>query len=418
MKSFFIQTFGCRVNQAEAFVWSEDLQRHGLEPVRDAFQSDLVIVNSCTLTSRADRDLRNFLRKVERKNPYARVVVTGCYVEKYPQEARKFPPAWLSLSNKEKGFLIERVSPFLPADRSLPVRPFRSRALVKIQDGCDYRCTFCVIPSVRGKSRSVPTAEVINRARAFVKQGYREIILTGINICSYGLDPGAELSFSGLMNEIDNITGLSRFRLSSLDPRFMDEPFLESLAACFKVCPHFHLSLQHGSDRIIKRMGRDISVKDYSRILSSLVKVFPEAALGADIIVGFPGETDEDSNKMYSFLERSPLTYFHVFSYSPRAGTPAASWPQVRDGEKKERSRRFRDLSRRKTMAFRRRFIGKERPAVVVKKSLDRVDVLTDNYLKTSLPAGEVEERSQIRIRITCADEKGLRGNWDSSAGY
>lgn len=417
MSSFFIQTFGCRVNQAEAFVWSEALQKKGLEQGTNPFLSDLVIVNSCTLTAGADRDVRRFLRGVARKNPEARVVVTGCFVEKNPREMKKYPSAWICLSNREKELLPERINPLFPSLEALPVKPFRSRALVKIQDGCDFRCAFCVIPGVRGKSRSIPADRVLNRIRDCIEHGYREIVLTGINLASYGSNPEAGMTFGGLLTEIEKLPGLGRFRLSSLDPRFMDRDFLENLAGCSKVCPHFHLSLQHGADPVIRRMGRNISVRRYREILTFLEDVFPEAALGADIITGFPGETSRDFEKAYAFLEGSPLTYFHVFPYSQRPGTPAADWPQVKNRDKKTRARMLRELSLQKTRAFRRRFVGRERPAVVVRKTPDRIDVLTDNYIQTFLPPGPASERSDVFVRMTGEEEKGTRGEWVPSAG-
>ena len=410
MTSFSIQTFGCRVNQAEAFSWSNIFQNFGLKYEKDYFRSDIVVVNSCTLTSRADRDARSFIRKVSSLNPAARLIVTGCYVERAPEDLQKMPQVWCLFPNKGKEDLVDKVISLSGEKRDSPVLPFRSRALVKIQDGCDFKCTFCIIPSVRGRSVSYEKREILAQIKEFIKQGFKEVVLTGIHLCSYGSSLKPKSSLLLLLKEIEKIKGLSRVRLSSLDPRFLEPHLLEHITTSEKICPHFHLSLQSGSDVILERMGRKIKIKDYEKILVHLRKKSPHASLGADIIVGFPGETEDDFMKTYRFLNKSPLTYFHVFSYSPRPGTAAATWKQINGKVKKERAGLLRDLSERKNVRFRQLFIGKECDAIVIKKEKARDEILTSNYLKVRVTSSPYCEREEARVKILKVDRGETTG--------
>jgi len=410
MTSFSIKTFGCRVNQAEAFLWTDVFQRHGLKYEKDFFRSDIVVVNSCTLTSRADRDARSFIRKVAISNPRARLIVTGCYAERAPEDLQEMPQVWCLISNAEKEGLAAKVLSFAAKKKESPVLPFRSRALVKIQDGCNFLCTFCIIPSVRGRSVSFEKRKVLSQIKEFISQGFREIVLTGIHLCSYGFDLKPRSSLLLLLQEIERIEGLAGLRLSSLDPRFLKPTLLEFITKSAKICPHFHLSLQSGSDGILERMGRKIKIEDYKSILNRLREKSPKASLGADIIVGFPGETDDDFKQTYQFLEQSPLTYFHVFSYSPRPGTVAASWKQIDGRVKKERAGLLRDLSLRKNTSFRRLFVGSECDGIVVKKEKDGGQVLTSNYFKVLVPPSPYGEGEEVRVKITKVDRGDTTG--------
>jgi len=404
MTSFSIQTFGCRTNQAEAFLWADEFQKQGLKYEKDFSQCDLVVVNSCTLTSRADSDTRSFIRRVSRLNPKARLIVTGCYAERAPEELRDMPQVLCLLSNTEKKDLDKKVLAFASSGKERQISPFRSRASVKIQDGCNFRCTFCIIPSVRGRSVSFEKREILALIKEFISQGFKEIVLTGIHLCSYGLDLNTKSSLLELLQEIESLNGLGRLRLSSLDPRFLSPSLIEHITTSEKVCPHFHLSLQSGSDDVLQRMGRKIKIEDYKKILSCLREKSPQASLGTDIIVGFPSETEDDFNQTYSFLEKSPLTYFHVFSYSPRPGTVAASWQQVNGKVRKERARLLRDLSGRKNTDFRRLFLEKECEAIVIKKKEAGAEVLTSNYFKVLVPSCPHDERNEVRVKITKVD--------------
>jgi threonylcarbamoyladenosine tRNA methylthiotransferase MtaB len=410
MTSFSIQSFGCRVNQAEAFSWANTLQSHGLVYRPDSSRSDVVVVNTCTLTSRADRDVRQFMNKLARINPEARVVLTGCYSERFFNELKKNPRVWQVFRNEEKENLPHRILAELSSRTESRIKPFRSRALVKIQDGCDFRCSFCVIPEVRGKSVSMDEEKILEQVRDYTKQGYREIVLTGIHLCSYGSDREEEYSLIDLLQHMEKIPGIGRIRLSSLDPRFLDRELRHRITQSPIVCPHFHLSLQHGSDDILRRMGRRIKVDEYKHVLADLHQKSPDAALGADLIVGFPGEKKSDFARMFDFVERSPLTYFHVFSYSQRPGTPAARWKQVEEREKKERADRLRELSRRKNNKFRNGLVGRVWDGVVIKHKEETAQVLTSNYVPVHVPSCLAQEREIVRVKITQTEYSDTRG--------
>lgn len=410
MTSFSIQSFGCRVNQAEAFVWADELQKKGYRYEKDHTKSDVILVNTCTVTSKADSDVRGFLRRINRINPSARLVLTGCYVERSSEEFVSNPQIWRIIPNSEKGNLSQILTPLAQPEEGIFLQPFRSRALVKIQDGCDLRCTFCVVPSVRGHSISLDSDTIITQVKQYLHQGFEEIVLTGVHLCLYGKDVDQSLSLVDLLQDLETIEGLGRIRLSSLDPRFLSEDMLEFFTTSQKICPHFHLSLQSGCDRILCRMGRKISVTDYQRVLNFFRHRVPHAALGADILVGFPEESASDFEKTQKFLEDSPLTYFHVFTYSPRPGTQASTLPQVRHREKAWRAKLLRSLSRHKNFEFRQRFLEKENEAVVVKKTGEGARVLTANFIHVRVPFCPKNEKERVKVKITHVSENHTDG--------
>lgn len=401
MTSFSVQNFGCRVNQAEAFSWVYGLQSRGLVYEPDVWTSDIVVVNTCTLTARSDRDVRSFLNRVARDNPGARLILTGCYTERHTDDLRTNPQIWQVVRNGEKEDLPDRILGRLGPQKGKRFRHFRSRALVKVQDGCDFRCSFCIIPQVRGRSVSLAPDKIVQKVRDCTKQGFEEIVLTGIHLCSYGRDLKPMKSFIVLLRDIEQIEGLGRIRLSSLDPRFLDRDLCDFIASSPKICPHFHLSLQHCSESVLRRMGRIIDVEDYGQILRYLRDKSPHASLGTDLIVGFPEEREEDFERMLRFLQKAPLTYFHVFSYSPRPGTPAARWKPVEEKVKKERAARLRKLSQEKNLDFRRRLAGKELEGIVVKHEKEHTHVLTSNYIQVHAPLCASELRRNVRVKIT-----------------
>jgi threonylcarbamoyladenosine tRNA methylthiotransferase MtaB len=306
--------------------------------------------------------------------------------------------------------MTEQIIPEAAADIKVPILPYRSRPLLKIQDGCNLSCSFCIIPRVRGKSRSMPLKDILGRMKILADEDCREVVLTGIHICSYGQDLSPKTSFLDLLERLEGMDDLMKVRLSSLDPRLLSAPLLSHLVSSEKICPHFHLSLQHGSDRILSMMGRKSHVGEYKEILTYLHCHLPQASLGADIIVGFPGESEEDFLRMRDFLARSPLTYFHVFSYSPRPGTPASFRPQVEEKKKKERAALLRMLSRQKNLRFRRQFLERELDAVAVRNKKDSAEVLTSNYIKVSLPCGTLREGQAVRIRLVRTNDRETIG--------
>ncbi len=410
MTSFSIQSFGCRVNQDEAFMWVDEFQKHGLRYEKDFIKSDLILVNTCTLTSRADRDVRSFLNKTSRLNPTARLIVTGCFAERAADELKEFPQVWQVFSNQKKEELPAKIISLIGPAAEDSQTSYRSRALVKIQDGCSLSCSFCIIPQVRGKNKSTRPDIVLQRVQDYCEQGFQEIVLTGIHICLYGSDFSPKLTLFDLLKKIDGLKNPPRIRLSSLDPRFMSETLLEHLSTSKQICPHFHFSLQHGTEAVLQRMGRYVKIADYSRILGFLKDKRSAASLGADIIVGFPGESDSEFERMFQFLEKSPLTYFHVFPYSQRPGTEAENWSQVNHKVKKERAARLRQLSQEKSLNFRRTKIGEKMDAVVIKKGKQKTRVLTDNFIEISVPACLSREKERANVRITRVTDKQTFG--------
>jgi threonylcarbamoyladenosine tRNA methylthiotransferase MtaB len=406
MSSFSIQNFGCRVNQAEAFSWAEEFEFGGMRFEEDPVRADLVVVNTCTLTARADRDVRKFIRRISRLNSAASLIIAGCSVDGGSLRDEDLTPKTLLLPNAAKTQLTDRVLYRLKTPEVPAAKPLRSRALLKAQDGCDLRCTFCIIPSVRGPSRSFSREEILARARRLIARGFREIVLCGIHLSSYGLDRDPKDSLSGLLGGLLELEGLGRLRLSSLDPRYLDDELSGLITGSPRVCPHFHLSLQHASDRVLKLMGRRSDAAGYSRILERLRERSPEAALGADIIVGFPREEERDFEQLRVFVAQSPLDYLHVFTYSPRPGTPAAARPQVGDAEKRRRSAILRSLAEAKRRAFRERFIGRELSGIVVKKNALGTEVLTSNYIDVLVPSCSGRPGDEVKVRITRVEPK------------
>jgi threonylcarbamoyladenosine tRNA methylthiotransferase MtaB len=414
MPSFAVRNFGCRVNQAEAFAWADAFQKYGLKLDGAWDRSDVVLVNSCTLTGRADRDVRKFIRAAARVNPAVRIIVTGCLAERAPAEIAAMPNVVAVLPQSAKEGIAARLiemaggesAPGASAGTDVSAGPgtdaaFRRRAFLKVQDGCDERCAFCVIPSVRGKSRSVAPDRVVAEARDLSGRGFREIVLAGIHLSSYGEDLEPRTTLLDLLRELATAAPGARFRLSSLDPRKTGAELVAHIAASPTVCPHFHLSLQHASARILRLMGRTVGAGESTGVLAELRRLAPDAAIGADVIVGFPGETDADFAELRDLLDASPLSYFHVFPYSPRRGTPAALRPALPAGVVTERAKALRRLSAGKDLRFRRRFTGRTLDGVVIARpEQGEAGIMTGNAVRVTVPACPAGEGQRVRVAI------------------
>lgn len=412
MGKFFVQNFGCRAAQADGAALESLLAAKGLDRASDRAAADLVILNSCTVTAAADEDVRHAVRRVHRENPDARILVTGCYAQRAPEELAALPGVEWVVGNSHKTQIADLVTAapyhgnvhvgdiFAQHDfLSAPVEDAagdRTRPNLKIQDGCNNRCSFCIIPFVRGRSRSAPAGRVVEQVRALAER-YREVALSGINLGRWGREPGSRMKLADLIRLLLAETGIERLRLSSVEPMDWSDDLLELVASSPRIARHVHAPLQSGSDRILRRMHRKYRPRHYADRIQKARTLMPDAAIGADVMVGFPGETDDDFEESRRFIEALPFTYLHVFTYSERPGTPAAAAAEVVPiPVRKERNRILRDLAAAKNREFRARMIGKTLSAVTLNEPMT---ALTDNYLKVEL-ATPRQANQIVDIRI------------------
>jgi threonylcarbamoyladenosine tRNA methylthiotransferase MtaB len=397
------------------------LAAKGFEASEDRAGADLVILNTCTVTASADEDARHAIRRVRRENPGARILVTGCYAQRAPEELALFPGVEWVVGNSHKTQIAELVTglPYhgnihvgdIFAQRdflSAPVEDAagdRTRPNLKIQDGCNNRCSFCVIPFVRGASRSAPVEQVVQQVRGLAGR-YREIVLSGINLGRWGREPGSAMRLADLLRLLLAETEVARLRLSSIEPMDWSDDLLGLMAGSPRIAKHVHAPLQSGSDRILRRMHRKYRPRHYADRILKARGLMPDAAIGADVMAGFPGETDGDFEEGRRFIEALPFTYLHVFTYSERPGTPAArAADSVPVAVRKERNRVLRNLAADKNRVFRESMVGKTVSAVTLHEARA---ALTENYLKVEL-ASEREPNLLVDLGIGGVTENGLR---------
>jgi threonylcarbamoyladenosine tRNA methylthiotransferase MtaB len=388
---FSVINLGCRSNYFDGELLAQKLIEKGYARTQE--QADIYIINTCTVTSEADRSSRQFIYRVKRENPKAIVVATGCYAQTNPQALAKLKDVDLVVGNSHKDRLVEILEDYLQ-DRGervfvdnifkdSQVKNFdlvvffeRVRPFLKVQEGCNNFCTFCVIPYARGKLRSVPMEKVLEQVRGLAERDFKEIVLTGTQLTQYGWDLNTNLY--QLLLELLRIKDIELFRLSSLYPSEIDQRLLDILIQEERIAPHFHLSLQSGSNRILKLMERDYTVEDYTKLVETIVQRRPISAIGTDIIVGFPTETEEDFEKTYKLVQNLPFTYLHVFSYSDRPYTKANKmFPKVEESIKKERVRLLKALDQKKREDFKGSMKGKTLRAII----LEEGRALTENYI-------------------------------------
>jgi threonylcarbamoyladenosine tRNA methylthiotransferase MtaB len=433
MPRFCVQTFGCRCNQADSAAIREGLCRRSMSESDSPRDADFIIVNTCTVTHRSDQQARQAVRRLHRENPSAKVIITGCYAERDPETLAAIPGVDLVIGNVDRARLPEIVSEPGAAlrDRIIrapidsggdcPLPPMaqtggKTRPLVKLQDGCDAHCAYCIVPKVRGPGRSARPENVLAEIRSLIDAGFQEIVLTGVHLGSYGRRLKEHARLIDLLRQVVELPGLGRIRLSSIEPMFFD-PAIISLAAKNSVfARHFHIPLQSGSDQILRRMRRPYTAARFRDLLYRIHAEMPDAGLGTDVLVGFPGETEQDFADTCTLVQESPLTYLHVFPYSPREGTEAFLLSgRISSPVMKQRLGILLEISRAKNLSFRRRFTGRTLPAITLAKEEDLGSsvVLTDNYIHARIPGLAIPPNRLVDIQIedilpdaTCASVK------------
>ncbi len=379
-----------------------------------ADEADLVVVNSCSVTASADQGTRQTLRRIERVNPDARVVATGCYASRAADEIEALPGAPLVIPNDQKHTIADQVAPVEettahrfgdgPGACGASVSPGvvgRVAFMLRVQTGCDQPCSYCVIPSTRGTGRSLDAAHVLRAVTHAADCGFHEVVLTGVHLGSYGRDGDARGTLLGLLRALDDHPSTVTYRISSLEPMDCPTDIIDLVAASGRFAPHFHLPLQHASDTVLRRMRRPYTLDVYRGAVDRIRTLMPDAAIGSDLIAGFPGETDDDAARTRDYVSGSPLTYLHVFPYSPRPGTEASSLSDRVPGPLvRERARVLRDLGATLSRRFREGLVETVRAGLTLEGG--RV-VLTDNYLKVPVAPGR-DGNQRVRVRITSAE--------------
>ena len=442
-KTFKIINFGCRATQADGAALEQTFLNSRFQKSNDWNQSDIVVINTCTVTQAADAEARTLIRRIHRENPTARVVVTGCYAQRAPEEVAAIKGVSCVVGNSHKHQLVSIVE---QGERQLidptgltdnkrfsasgaivycssifesrelrtigePGGAGRTRPVLKVQDGCSYRCSFCVIPAVRGSSRSLSIDEALRQSRVLLDQGYQEITLTGIHLGGFGRDLGQKENLALLVKALLQEDRLKRLRLSSIEPLEYTDDLIDLVAQSPKMAKHFHVPLQSGSDRILRLMRRPYTSEFYRCLVEKMRQRVPDAAIGADVMVGFPTETEKDYNETRSLLSMAPMTYLHVFPYSHRPGTSAALMqPKVRNDVTRQRGDELRQIAVRKNWEFRKKFIGEKIRVMTLRwhEPEKSTDALSSNYLKVAIDAPEIQSNQLREVIVTGVTKEGL----------
>ena len=441
MATYHVENFGCRATQADGAAIERQLLDRGLERAAAAVEAEVVVLNTCTVTASADQDARAIIRRIHRENPEARILVTGCYAQRAPEELAALPGVSLVVGNSHKQQLADYVAPAsrggfvsladigngdaklmvgdIFAHTELMAAPVfeadsfqKTRPNLKVQDGCNNRCSFCIIPYVRGQSRSLKMEQVLREVEALVANGYREIVLSGINLGRWGRDLTPRMNFAAMLRAILQQTTIEKIRISSVEPMDWTDEVIELVASSPRIAKHAHVPMQSGSDRILRRMHRKYRPWHYADRIERIRCAMPDAAIGADVMVGFPCESDDAFEETRAMIDLLPFTYLHVFTYSSRPGTPSAEMPgQVPVHVARARNRVLRELGAKKKRAFMQSFLGGELEAITLTHyDGEFTDALTDNYLKL-LVRGEHQPNSLLRSRIEAVEGDTLLGS-------
>jgi threonylcarbamoyladenosine tRNA methylthiotransferase MtaB len=418
-------TLGCKLNFSETSAIGRLMEEKGFETVPFESAADLFVINTCSVTDNADKKCRYYVRQALRQNPDAYIVVVGCYAQLKPKEIAEIKGVDLVLGAAEKFRLPEILTDLsknpcgqVKASEISAANFFvdaysvddRTRSFLKVQDGCDYKCSFCTIPLARGKSRSDLPENVLRNARTLAEKGVKEIVLTGVNTGDYGKGLETDIDFYGLVQQLDEVEGIERFRISSIEPNLLTEEIIAFAATSKRFVPHFHVPLQSGSDKILSGMRRRYKRDLYADRVRKIKELMPDACIGVDVIVGFPGETDEDFRETYEFIHGMDISYLHVFTYSERANTLAAEMEDsVPNKIREERNTQLRILSEKKRRAFYSKYIGQT--ANVLMEEAEKGGVMhgfTDNYIKVSMPYDPALVNTIVPVVLGDFDEMGF----------
>ncbi len=426
MQTVAITTLGCKTNQFESAAMAELLGREGFRVIPFEERADIYVINTCTVTARTDAESRKLIRRAQRRNPAARIVVTGCYAQVAFDKLREMPEVDLILGNAEKrgivGMLRETTGPRVQVSdisrearaESLSLESFaeHTRAFLQIQNGCDAFCSYCIVPYARGRSRSVPAEDVLAGIRGFAARGFREVVLTGIHLGGYGLDLAPPTSLRELLATTDRERLVPRLRVGSVEPTEISPEFIAVLAGAQTVCPHLHIPLQSGSDQVLVRMNRKYTTEQFRTVMTDLAAAIPGVCLGCDVIAGFPGETEEEFAAGLRFIESLPVAYLHVFPFSPREGTPAATMAgQVPPHVIRVRAEALRRLSDRKKLAYYREFLGRKLPVLVQERDdKGMLQGLARNYVPVTLVGDGTLIGTEVAVRIVEVTRESVRG--------
>ena len=406
MKKVAFYTLGCKVNQYETEAMTELFKNDGYEITHFENFSDIYVINTCTVTSMSDRKSRQIIRRAKKKNPKAIVVVTGCYAQTAPDEVLKIEGVNMVLGTNERHRILELTKNLLTDSKkkevynimnshefeelSITTYSERTRAYIKIQEGCNQFCSYCIIPYARGPIRSRNPERIIEEIKTLSKNGFTEVILTGIHVASYGADL-QNMDLGKLLMMVNEIDGIKRIRLSSIEPMTLNAEFIKAISPCEKLCHHFHLSLQSGSDGTLKRMNRKYTTDKYKSIVDGLRAAFPDVAVTTDIMVGFPGETDEEFEETVEFAKNIKFADAHIFQYSPRKGTVAAKrTDQIPSKIKEKRSKLIAEICEESRKEFLEGFLGKTLEVLFEQPTADGFfEGKTDNYITVCVPPEE-----------------------------
>ncbi len=404
-------TLGCKVNQYETALIEEELAERGFSIVPFSQTADYYLINTCTVTLRTDQKCREYIRSALRRNYRAKIVVTGCFAQRSPQEIRKISPQCQVFDNSQKRRIAEYLSKEAstiketgeyPKKLKLISRfPHHTRAFVKIQDGCRSFCSYCIIPYVRKEVSSRPISEVLSEVNGLVNSGYKEIVLCGINLGNYP-------QLIPLLEKLNSLSGLQRIRISSIEPLHINQEFIGAMKAFSKICHHLHIPLQSGDDHMLKLMNRKYTTQDYQKIMEMVRKSIPDAGISTDLIVGFPGETEQRFCNTYDFVNRMGFSKMHIFRFSPRPGTQASSLPgRVSASEMRRRSKMLDNLEKELRERFYRQYLNKELEVLFERKEQGKSENgrvfhsgFSNNYIKVLAPAREDEVNRLISVRI------------------